>query len=157
MKKKKEVIILVGNIGTGKSTLAKKYVEKGYVAIARDQLRYAIGDGTYIFNYDYESIIWKTELYLYKKFVDLGINIIVDEVGLTKQMRKRYISYADKEGYKILVIILKNLGKNECVNRRMKNPHGQFNKKLWEDIYDSFDGIYEEPELNEGIYHIFRF
>ena len=81
---KKEVVILVGNIGTGKTTIAKKYIKYGYIAIARDYLRYSIGLGQYIFNINYESIIWKTETYMYKKFVDLGVNIIVDEVGMNK-------------------------------------------------------------------------
>ena len=62
----KNLIILVGNIGSGKSTYAKKYQKKGYIVIARDQLRYAIGGGEYIFNTKYEPLIWKTEYYLFK-------------------------------------------------------------------------------------------
>ena len=47
---KKQVKILVSNIGGGKTTLSKRYVEFGYVVISRDTLRYGIGNGEYIFN-----------------------------------------------------------------------------------------------------------
>jgi len=37
---KKELIILVGNIGTGKTTESKKLAKKGYIIISRDAFRY---------------------------------------------------------------------------------------------------------------------
>jgi dephospho-CoA kinase len=36
---KKEIILLIGNIASGKSTIAKQYAKKGYVVISRDSLR----------------------------------------------------------------------------------------------------------------------
>lgn len=146
----KEVIILIGNIGTGKTTFAQKYVKKGYIIIARDQLRYGIGNGTYIFNRKYERTIWKTELYLYRKFVDLGVNLLIDEVGISKFIRGRYIPYAKKHNYKVTGVVMPHLDMNEAVNRRMNNPHQQDNKKLWEGIYTKFEAMYEKPTKKEG-------
>jgi len=57
MMKQKELIILIGNLGTGKSTFAKTLVEKGYINISRDSLRYMIGAGKYIFNKEFEQSI----------------------------------------------------------------------------------------------------
>lgn len=152
----KQLILLVGNIGSGKSTYSRKYQKKGYVVIARDTLRYAIGGGEYVFNYDYEPIIWKTELYLYRKFIDLGKNVLVDEVGITKQVRKRYISYAKKRGYKIVVIEMPRLSMSEYVNRRMQNPHGQPDYNLWNQVWTKFDSQYEVPSKDEGIDKIIK-
>lgn len=146
----KNLIILVGNIGSGKSTYAKKYQKAGYIVIARDQLRYAIGGGNYVFNKFYEPIIWRTELYLYKKFINTHVNVIVDEVGLTKEMRKRYIPYAKRNGYKITVIEMPRFCMGESVNRRMMSPHGQPDAKLWNQVWTKFEGMYEEPSLKEG-------
>ena len=145
-----ELIITVGNIGSGKSTIARQYVKDGYVAIARDYLRYAIGEGHYIFNADYEPIIWKVETYMYRKFVDLGVNIIVDEVGMNKNLRKKYINYAKKRGYQIIAMVMKKLPIKEAVNRRMKDPHGQFDRGIWEQVWSDFNRIYQPPKLNEG-------
>ena len=153
---KKELIILIGNIGAGKSTLAKKYQKENYIVIARDQLRYAIGGGIYIFNYNYEPIIWKTEQYLFRKFVKLGVNIVIDEVGLTKAMRKRYILYAKRYNYKIIAIEFPRLSMKKSVNRRMNNPHGQDDRKLWESVWHKFNKIYESPKKSEGITKIIK-
>ena len=152
----RELIVLIGNIGEGKTTIAQDYVKGGYVAIARDTLRYGIGDGQYIFNPEYEPIIWATELYMFKRFLELGCNILVDEVGITKSMRARYISKAKKKGYKIIVIEMPRLTMNEAVDRRMQNPHNQPERKLWEQIWTRFDAVYEEPTKDEGIDIIIR-
>ena len=155
--KKPELIILIGNIGSGKSTYAKKYQKRGHIVIARDQLRYAIGDGKYIFNRDYEPVIWKTELYMFKRFANLGVNMVIDEVGLSRKVRARYIPYAKLMGYKIIAIVMPFLDKKTSVNRRMKNPHGQPSKKLWSDVWTRFEIMYEPPLLEEGfnqIYHL---
>lgn len=146
----KRLIILIGNIGTGKSTFAKTYQKKGYVIIARDQLRYAIGNGRYIFNPRYELAIWRTELYLFREFIDLGVDILVDEVGMNKLMRKRYIRYAKNNGYKITAIVMPKLSKKVAVERRMKNPHGQPDAKMWAQVWEKFNKMYERPTKKEG-------
>lgn len=156
MNKKKELIILVGNIGCGKTTLSHKYVKAGYVAIARDYLRYAIGVGDYVFNADYESIIWKTEQYMFKHFLKLGVNIIVDEVGISKKLRKGYIKLGKEYNYNITCVILPLLDMKKAVDRRMNNPHGQENRKLWEGVYNKFSKMYKEPTIKEGFNSIIK-
>jgi len=144
------IIVLVGNIGSGKSTLVKQYQEQGYIVIARDMLRYAIGGGEYVFNPEYEPIIWNTELSLLDDFLNKGVNIIVDEVGLSKAMRRRYIDIAEIYDYNITCIQLRKLSKEESVNRRMINPHGTNDRKVWGDVWEKFNKQYEEPSLDEG-------
>lgn len=152
----RNLILLVGNIGSGKSTKVKEFQRKGYIVIARDSLRYCIGAGTYIFNYDYEDIIWNVEAYMFEKFVDKGTDIIVDEVGLTKEMRARYITYAKNKGYKIIAIVFPKLSMREAVDRRLQNPHGQPKREMWEQVWSNFDSIYEEPSKREGIDNIIK-
>lgn len=154
----KTLIILIGNIGTGKTTFIEtnKLVEKGYVVIARDRLRYLIGGGKYIFNPKYEPIIWETELLLFQGFVKVGANIVVDEVGVSKEVRARYISFAKSYKYQIVAIEMSKLTKAEAVDRRMKNPHQQCDRKLWENIWEKFNKLYETPENSEGFDYILK-
>jgi len=154
--KSKNLIILMGNIGSGKSTFSRKYQKKGYVITAKDQLRYAIGGGRYVFNYDYEPVIHKVDLYLFKRFIDLNVNVLVDETNVSKANRKRYITYAKKRGYKITVIELPRFSVSESVTRRMTNPHEQDDWNLWNQVWTSFDKRYEAPNKNEGIDKIIK-
>ncbi len=154
--KSKHLIILVGNIGSGKSTYVKKYQEEGYVVISRDSLRYGIGGGKYIFNRYYEHIIWETELSMFNKFLELEENIIVDEIGLNRKLRNRYILYAKEKGYSITIIEMPIFSMKESVDRRMTNPHCQNDRNLWNTIWESFNVMYDAPNFNEGIDEIIK-
>ena len=153
---KKRIIILVGNIGCGKTTIAHEYIDNGYVAISRYYLRYAIGEGKYIFNRDYESIIWKTEQYMLTKFLEEGVNIVVDEVGVSKKLRKGYIKLGKKFGYSVEAVVLPRLSMKEAVGRRMKEPHGQFDRELWQNVWTRFNKMYKDPTHEEGFDSIIR-
>lgn len=150
-------IIAVGNIGSGKSTLAKKFVKDDYVIISRDSLRYSIGAGNYIFNKNFESAIFKTETDMFRNFIALEVNVFVDEVGVTRNLRKKYIDILKNyEDYAIVCYELPKYSKQECVDRRMNDPHGQYDRILWESIWENFNAIYERPELSEGFDVIYR-
>ena len=153
---KKSIVVLIGNIGCGKSTIARDYINDGYVAIARDYLRYAIGCGSYIFNRDYEHIIWKTEQYMLRKFLEEEVDIVVDEVGVSKKLRKGYIKLGKEFGYSVEAIVLPRLSMKEAVDRRMKDPHGQFDRELWESVWTRFDKMYKDPTKEEGFNSIIR-
>ena len=155
---KPEIILLVGNIGSGKSTLVNKLLKKGYnhIVISRDSLRYMIGGGNYRFDPKLESMIHDMELKIIETCMKNKVNIIVDEVGINKQMRERYIPCAIKNGYTITVIELPYFSKRTSVNRRMKNPHGQFDRKIWNSVWERFNNLYERPSKKEGINKIIR-
>lgn len=156
MNKKPQLILMVGNIGSGKSTYVKKFVDKGYVCIARDQLRYGIGNGKYIFNPDYERIIWDTEKYMFQKFMDTKINLIIDEIGISKTMRMRYIQYVKELGYEITVIEMPKFCMGESVSRRLINNHGNQSDKIWNEVWTKFEAEYEAPSYDEGIDKIIK-
>jgi predicted kinase len=146
----KEIIILVGNIGTGKTTITKQYSKKGYIVISRDQLRYAIGGGDYIFNPEYEEIIWETGLKMFEDFIYLGKNIIIDEVSITKILRKRYIPIAKRLNYHIHCIVLPQVPMKVSVERRLQSNHADTDKETWIRVWKNFNKMYEEPIMDEG-------
>jgi len=154
--KKPTLVILVGNIGSGKSTLCSEYAQKGSIIVSRDSLRYMIGNGRYRFDPKLETAIWSSELHLVEEFMKLRVNLVADEVGLTPRMRQRYLRLAKLYHYTPIAVILPRLPMKQSVDRRMKNPHGQPDRQLWEMVWKKFDIVYEEPTLDEGFKKIIR-
>jgi len=88
--------------------------------------------------------------------MELGVNIVVDEVGVSKAMRMRYIVPAKDCGYTVKCHVLPQLLQKTAVDRRMQNPHGQYDRELWKQVWDKFQSLYEEPSLEEGLDAIIR-
>jgi predicted kinase len=152
----RELVLIIGNIGTGKTTLAKKYQKKGYIVISKDGLRYCIGAGNYIYNYKYEPVIWEIEDCMLGAFMELGVNIVVDSICVSKRMRKRYIDIAQYNNYKVKCHVLPRLSMKEAVDRRMQDPHQQNDRNVWKRVWRRFDKVYEEPKIFEGINKIIK-
>ena len=83
----KRVILMVGPCGSGKSTIAKRYITKGYVYINQD----AQG---------------RDHLRLFEEAIKNGKNTIVDRMGFTKQQRSRYTDLAKQHGYTTTIKVL---------------------------------------------------
>ena len=147
---------MVGNIGSGKSTLTKKYQKKGYVVISLDEIRKAIGGGKYTFNTKFESTIFSIGYYMFKRFCIKGANIVIDETSITKNIRSKYIKYAKKYGYYITAIVLPEISQEKSVTRRLNNPHGNFSKTIWKQVWSRFNICYEKPNKKEGFDKIIK-
>jgi len=146
----KHLIMMIGLIGSGKSTNVKHLVKKGYISVSKDSLRYGIGSGNYIFNPDYEPTISDISKVMVYDFTYIGANIVVDECNLTINDRKEYIATAKDCGYKITAIVCPKLSMNTCVKRRLLNNHGNTPKETWQEVWTNMDRIYEVPTLEEG-------
>ena len=151
----KKLILLIGNIASGKTTETLKLVKEGYRVISRDAIRYMVGAGNYIFDIDLEPTIKRSTLALLEEFLKDEINIVYDEVNVSKKLREPTIKLAKKYGYEVYALILPRVSKEESVNRRLKDNHGETSKDVWEIVWENFDKLYEEPTKEEGIKRAF--
>jgi len=156
MSKKPKLKILIGNIGSGKSTYLKKYQKKGYIIISRDSLRYGIGAGNYIYNENYEPIIFKTEEYLFENFCSEQVNLVIDEINMSKKMRERYISIGKAYNYEIIAVNFPILKRDIAVERRLFKNHGDTSKTIWRQVWSRFNHLYETPNKREGFHKIIK-
>jgi len=150
-----KVIILVGNIGSGKSTYVKSK-EEDYVVISRDKTRYMLGNGNYVFISELEASVWAAEQAIFNNLLDTKINIIIDETNMSDSSRERYIKEARKAGYEISIAVFPKIPMEESIQRRISSNHGEFSKETWEVVWKNFDDKYVEPSFKEDVDYIIQ-
>lgn len=144
------LVMMVGNIGSGKSTAVKLYVERGYKVISRDALRYMLGSGSYIFDTELEPDVFKIEKYALDILTQSGYDIVIDETNMSARGRRRYFEVIKNRGYDVIADVMPKLSKFDSVDRRMKANHGNSTIDTWGKVWDMFDKAYVEPTLDEG-------
>jgi len=144
-----KLIILVGNIGSGKSTYTKKY-SKDYVTLSPDAMRYMMGNGEYIFDPVLEPWLLGSLSHLYRDLVITGVNILIDSTNIKRSLREMYVEVAKKCNYHITCIEMPRLSKEESVARRLHDPHGSDDADIWGKVWEIMDSNYNEPLSDEG-------
>ena len=152
----KKFYIMVGNIGGGKSTYIKNNFPDARV-ISKDGIRYSLGGGTYIFDTNIEHIVHYTTIYLTKNLCANQIDtLVLDETNVQKKGRKQFIKIAKENGYLVIAVRLPNFPKEIAVDRRLSNPHDQWERTVWEGVWDKFQNKFQAPTLEEGFDEIIQ-
>jgi predicted kinase len=144
------LIILVGNIGSGKTTTVKKYAEQGYCVVCRDDFRTMLGGGSYKFDTRTEKAIHQASRTLLENLMVENLDIIIDETNTTKRGRKTIINTAKLFGYNVIGIVMPQLTKEKSIENRIKDNLRQNTIETWGKVWDMFNRMYETPELKEG-------
>jgi predicted kinase len=153
-----KLVMLIGNIGSGKTTLATDLVAKGYIAVSRDWLRYAIREGGYLYEPSLEPLIFRVEWFLFENLIYSGYDIVLDEVNVTKKLRQKYIKFAKEYGYhEVTAYVMPKLTQTESVKRRLQSNHGNTASATWKKVWSKFNQQYEAPTKEEGFDKIIQF
>lgn len=137
--KKKEMIIMVGLQGSGKSSLSKHISEKyGYEIVNQDTL--------------------KTKAKCVKKVTELvtqNKSFIVDCTNPSKEARKEWIALIDKDIYDVRVILM-TTPKEICMHNNTYRAYTTDAKFVPEIAYRMYKSKFKEPELSEGFSEIIK-
>lgn len=154
----RDVIILVGNIGSGKTTLAKRLCELDCVVASADGIRYAIGAGDYRFDKSLEGVVWTVEYFMFEELLSKGRTIVVDDASnISPYFRAKYLYILLKHPiYRKIAVIMPGLNMVESVNRRMMSNHGNNDFNTWKSVWEKFDDAYVEPTKKEGFDKIIK-
>ncbi len=149
-----KVTVLIGNIGSGKSTWINKN-HKDTIIISKDLTRRSfakcVGKG-YIFDDELEKYIHEITINFFKGCLYLGSeHIIYDETNMTKVTRQPFIEVAKNLSYSVHAVVLPDLGEEEHVRRRLSNNYDNtITKEKWIEIYQWKKNRFEEPSKEEG-------
>ena len=143
----KELHMMIGGIGTGKSTLAQKMSkEQGLNIFSVDKIE---EENSHLSDIEIDDLI---ENMLNNQIIS-GESFILDGKCLTAGERKNIISIATTHGYTIYGY---DFGSGNIVSllRRLNNPR-KFLRDFWEGVYQSDHRNYVEPEVEEGFERIY--
>ena len=133
--KNKEMIILIGAPGSGKSTFCENYL-KNYIRINQDNL--------------------KNKKKCFEKTIEAikdNNNIVIDNTNPQRNIREEYIKIAKDNNYKVRAFIMK-VNKDLAFHlnnlRIINNERKHFSEAVNQIPIHTFFKNYEEPKINEG-------
>nr|WP_319400898.1 AAA family ATPase [uncultured Carboxylicivirga sp.] len=143
MENRKELHMLTGAIGTGKSTFAEDLKNKTNMDILSDDK---------IEENNSELTDNEVEHVIMEDFLDLLSNekpFILDGLNINASSRNQYIRRVRNKGYKIIAYDF-GPGNNISLDRRLNDDRGVPHDR-WKQIAESNRNDYESPKVTEGI------
>lgn len=149
-----EIVVLVGNIGSGKTTLARKYVEKGHILVGKDYMRTMIGGGKYIFDNNIEKLLNYITGAAIGVLLKHKYNVVYDECNTRLLERVELAQIATGLGAIAIAHSLPIYTKEEAVTKRMEADNRGYTKERWGEIYNEKLETYTKPSMQEGFAEI---
>jgi len=148
------VIILIGNVGSGKSLVASKLAKKGAVVVNMDSIQEMIGGGEYgAYDYDKKEIYLSVENTIIATALGQGFDVVVDRTNMDKKRRKRFIDLAHDHGSEAVCFKAPVGNSTKQLINRMKDQRG-ISRETWFKVSASMISAYEEPSKDEGFSEI---
>jgi predicted kinase len=150
------MIILTGNVGSGKSFLASKLAVWGAVVVNMDSIVKMVLGGRYdVYDPNKKDVYRRIEEEAIRAGIESGNEVVVDRTNMDRKTRSRYINIAKSCGSLVTCYDFGS-GKglfDKLIERRAKNQRNVTIRR-WEKIISHFSEIYEPPSEDEGIDNI---
>ncbi len=152
----KTLVLPVGNVGTGKTTLGQELVDNyGFRVLSRDNLRRMIYGDRYRFGFD-EDLVKKVEETALSVALLQEKNVYVDETHVQRENRINKIDRAHKKGYRVFGVRLSPICKEEAVKRKNNDKNKEDSKSDWGEVFERLSIALEEPVKDlEGFDRLF--
>jgi predicted kinase len=109
----KTLTLMVGEPGSGKSTIAKGLLDRDTLRVNRDSIRRMLFEK---WSPRYESVVEKLEFEAAKLALGAGFNVIVDDMNINPKYRTQWENFAKSHGA-TLVLHEVNTPLAECIRR----------------------------------------
>ena len=142
-----KAIVLIGNIGDGKSTWAKNYVKEhpGTVIVNKDSIREMLL-GEYKYDKAYEPLVHETSYACATFALTSGFDVILDETNINVMQRTKLIGDINRAFMRPFLIQYVLFARSEeGLRRRLQEPRGYAAEK-WTEVWNNFNALYEAPD-----------
>lgn len=142
-------IMMVGNIGCGKSLIARKFAMNGYSVVNMDSITKMVA-GDECGNYDpaKKEVYHAAEQAIISASLEAGISVVLDRTNMSLEKRKPYINLAQQFDAYIIAHDW-GPGTTQELKRRLNVPAG-IPQKQWASVHENFMASYREPSFDEG-------
>lgn len=147
--------LMVGNIGTGKSLIARKLMIDGAKVVNMDTIQRMFSGGDYG-RYDKHAkpLYHATESAAIETALQLGLDVVIDRTNMDQERRARFIEMASDHNAYVIAYDF-GAGDEQALNRRLVSPR-KVPQVTWRGVFDYMQSSYEEPSLDEGISEIIK-
>lgn len=166
---KPKLIIMVGNIASGKTTWIKQFLsednsdEGKWVVLSKDDLRRMLGAGSYLWDEQLEPIIHTSFIDILGNFMQQNINVILDETNMGKETRDLYLDFTKYRvshgyDYKTIAVIMPKISREKAIQRRCRNKDSAwgFSASIWRNVWERKQDKFEMPTKEEGFDEIWE-
>jgi len=150
-------LIMVGNVGSGKTTWIKKFLaehsNENWVVVSKDALRRMVGGGEYIYNEHLEPFIDYMSKEAIKYSLQTGWNVIIDETNVSVISRAILIDLIQESVRDCIIkaVEMPLLTKTESLLRKARpDTNYGYSIEVWEVVWERKNSKYVEPHEYEG-------
>ena len=148
--------ILVGMIGSGKSTYCRSRAAAGAVIVDLDAIVSMIHGGDYTAYTKANKVIYKSaELAVAHTAFAMGNDVIIDRTGITRSQRAKYIAIAKSLDILIQITHFKIETPEIHAKRRAEGDSRGVSYERWLEIAEHHFEVYDKPDESEGYDEIY--
>jgi len=139
--------VLVGNIGTGKSSHARTYEDA--VIVCMDSIIISV-EGSYNYRNEHRTIYHAIENTAIEMALKTNVNVVVDRTCMTRKERARFIDMAKRYHAKVECVDFGSGDEESLENRINSDDDRDYTQEKWREVHEIMQEKYEEPDLDEG-------
>ncbi|MCP3685423.1 MAG: ATP-binding protein [bacterium] len=143
------VYMLVGNIGTGKSIIARKLSMNGCIVVSMDNIQSSMHGGCYgMYDISCKDVYRSVERELITSCLKQNKDIVIDRTLVQKERRNGFIDLVSEYTNDIVCYDF-GCGDENSLRRRVGDSRG-VPVSIWESVHKFLMDNYEEPSKEEG-------
>jgi hypothetical protein len=156
------MILSIGNVGSGKTLLANRFLVNGAVRASSDDILKLMHGSSTIYLKELKEVYHQIQQDIIGGALARGFDVYIDRTNIDKGTRENWFSIARfasemRAQYKrppVRVIAYDfGPGREADLERRQATPHGETPSK-WKEVFAMFRDKYEKPEKAEGFEEI---